>query len=172
MKKNNNISEAGQVLVAWLRENSEDTAVMADLRRGAGKTYEESITMHRHLNALAQELGLWGWSRQVFYLTATLFVLGGKESSDNAGTLGRSAKYAEISERRFETLLTMDPSDLLNILPGMVQSITGKNVAINFARLYTDLVYWNGEYTRTSWAEAYWGSSKSNSEEKQGEQIK
>lgn len=157
---NNNITLAAEGLLTWLRENSEDNGAMADLRRGAGKTYEESITMHKWLNALAQKHGLWGWSRQVFYLVATLFVLAGKKSSDNFGNFGESAHAAEFTTRRFENLLTTEAVDLISVLPGIVQPIAAKNIPINFKRLFIDLVYWNGDYSRTSWAESYWAYRK------------
>ncbi len=159
---NSTQSQIAGELIQWLLENAEYTGVMADLRRGAGKPFLECDMMHKWLVPLVREHNLRGWPRQVVYLVSTLFVLGGKKTNPEAGNFGNSCANAEIADRRFEKLLQVDPDDLVNLLPNTVTAVTRKGIPIDFQKMYVDLVYFNGEYTRLNWAEAFWAYRKDN----------
>lgn len=157
---NNSYPQITGDLIQWLLENAEDTAIMADLRRGAGKPFLECDMMHKWMVPLAREHNLRGWPRQVLYLVSTLFVLGGKKTNPEGGNFGNSCFQAGIAERRFEKLLQIDPDGLVDLLPSMVMAISRKGIVIDFARLFTDLIYFTGEYTRLNWSEAFWAYRK------------
>lgn len=170
---NNNQSQIGADLIQWLLENADNTAIMSDLRRGAGLPYLECDMMHKWMTPFVREHKLTGWSRQVAYLVSTLFVLAGKKTNPEAGNFGNSCVNAEIADRRFEKLLQVEPVDLVGLLPNMVQAVTRHGQSIDFYKLYVDLVFFTGEYTRLNWAEAFWAYRKppsSNSSRKQEEE--
>lgn len=164
---NYNASQVGADLVQWLLENSENKAMMADLRRGSGLPYIQCDMMHKWLVPFTREHELRGWSRQVAYLVSTLFVLGGKITDPDVGNFGNSCANAEVAERRFEKILQVQTEDLVGMLPQMVQAIAKHGVTIDFQKLYIDLTFFTGDYTRLNWSEAFWAYRKDPSYNKQ-----
>ena len=71
---------------------------------------------------------------------------GDKRNDDNKLT---------ATERRFQHLLTAEKGELNDRVLRMVLMAKSQDVPINYAKLETDLKYWN-DRTKTEWAATFW----------------
>lgn len=69
------------------------------------------------------------------------------------------ATNSEGAERRFRALLDLALSDIQSPLAALVRQMKSKSLAINYARLLSDLRQWEHpkQYIQDQWAREFWG---------------
>lgn len=152
--------EEAEKLIAFLQRNKEERGVMADLRCGWSPAKE-----HRAWPHIANYCPLDNdFKRTIVQTVAAGFATQPKKADKgNLGTTIRQMVGKEglaSFEGRFRRLLTCpDTIELCKLVPGIIRAAKAKDVAINYATLYCDLIYWNGGRAKVEWAEAYWGTT-------------
>ena len=153
-------------LIQALYEARGDRATLAKLRRGLGKQVGEPGAAERDgwvLQCLPTEVSR--TQLNDLCLIASLFGL--HPQSDGRGTLGAAFRQlwkendeADGPERRFVALLNSDPADLPTRLRHAVSLLKGNEIAIDWARLLTDLRKWNRpeRFVQRRWARDFWGA--------------
>jgi CRISPR system Cascade subunit CasB len=167
-----------------LPEGERGHQALAALRRGLGRPPGEALEMHRYVaDFLPEPKDRWDWSKQVYYLIASLFGLHPQIASE--GNMGAHfARLCEGSsdpspavERRLNSLLASHPDDLYRTLQHAVSLLKSKDVPINWERLFRDLQRWDDSDSRREvqrrWAMSFWSAfaprkatSQSTSEER------
>jgi CRISPR system Cascade subunit CasB len=151
-------------------QDDEDRAVLARLRRGAGRppgTVPDTFPF-----VVPRTAGLSRREQDRYYLVASLFTLHAigtreLEALDAKGNynLGATMRRVRASadtdsiDRRFRALLGCHEDDLPNHLRHAVSLAASKGAAVNWAQLLRDLLQpWNHptRYVQRRWAEQYW----------------
>ncbi len=126
-----------------------DRAALAALRRGLAFDPGTHVPSFPYVEPFASEDG---WARTVHYLVAGLYAL--HPSHADGRTLGattaelhrrRENRHRESGslEARFLALLDADATQLANRLRQIVSLVRSEEIPIDWARLETDLIYWN-----------------------------
>ena len=159
-------------LLERLREYKDNRGMMANLR-----CVHVDSKKHRAWPAL-NRLGV-AIDDHVSAFVAGLFAIHSEETS--TGNFGATCKSIDRqrsdkpsdeikltpTERRFQHLLTADTEDELhNRVLRMVLMAKSQGVPVNYAKLQTDLRFWNrGDRTKTEWATAFWTQEARRTEE-------
>jgi CRISPR system Cascade subunit CasB len=146
-------------LLDQLRRRKDDRGLMADLRCAlvASKKHRAWPALHR--------LGADVTSR-VAAVVAGLYATHPEEGTGNFGDTcraiqrlrgdGRGDEKLGPIERRFLHLLAAEPGDeLYQRVSRMVLVARSLGIPVNYARLETDLKFWN-DRTKTAWAARFW----------------
>ncbi|MBU0569076.1 type I-E CRISPR-associated protein Cse2/CasB [bacterium] len=157
-------------LLERLRKYKDDRGIMANLR-----CILVDNKKHRAWPALTR-LGV-EINNDISAFVAGLFATHPEESP--TGNFGATCKTIEQrrgdkrsddnkltpTERRFQYLLTAERgTELNNRVMRMVLMAKSQGVPVNYAKLETDLRFWN-DRTKTEWAAAFWTQSESSSSE-------
>lgn len=182
---NVNVTNFIEQLKEWgKRETGPQRTAMAELRRGLQEFPHLAPYMHRYIAPFTIYAG--GWEKQTCYLVAALFARyhsGSKEPVySDKGWVNMGAYFAEVVkhdkeakdsiERRFNALLTAHPQDLHYQLRQAIAFLHSKpeaNIAINWQKMYYDILAWGDDEKRPQvqerWATQFW-RYKANTEEK------
>ena len=174
-----------QAFAAFLdRLNKEqDRGALAALRRGLGKPPGQASEMYRYIVrwlSSSEATPYITWREEVYYLVASLFALYPEstwppgqgpgyqrnlgasfaqlEQTSNQGRQG-DGKQASSVERRFVALLNSNSEDMHTHLRHAISLLKAKDVAIDWAVLLGDLLWWDSYSRRVQrqWARAFWG---------------
>jgi len=173
---NVNVTNFINQLKEWgKRETGAQRTAMAELRRGLQEFPQLSPSMHRYIAPFTRYAT--GWEKQTCYLVAALFARyhAGSQTPQysNAGYLNMGSYFAtvvrqdeggsEAIERRFNALLTAHPQDLHYQLRQAIAFLHSKqeaNIAINWQKIYYDILDWNDDekrwQTQERWASQFW----------------
>lgn len=154
-----------QQFLHHLESQVNDRGVMADLRHGLSRATEYRAWPH---------IASWGCrldddrERRIWLTVAAGFAIHQRTvDTGNMGTVlraiatgdGRGEKGLETFDARFRRLLACSSAgEACDQLVGVLRTAEGKNVPVNFARLFTDLRYW-GDKVKVRWAAEYWKSA-------------
>jgi CRISPR system Cascade subunit CasB len=149
---------------AQATRGGENRAAMAALRRALSGEARDVLPAYRHIGRLlpADER-----ERDRCILIAALFADHPRSTSDSKSNMGRHlAELYQVDpgrrqsvERRFAMLLASHPDDLALHLRHAVGLLKSAQVPINWARLLSDVLWWEkgrGKVQRR-WAYAFWG---------------
>jgi CRISPR system Cascade subunit CasB len=137
----------------------------ARLKRNAGHTLAES----RGVQVLIFRLlpgGLTRAQEEVYFMVATLFPMAAARTGGNLGVSLRQAQKSSNRkglDRRLETLLDADNSQLPFRLRQTIHNLQSNRVAVDWACLLADLLQWNhpDRFVQQNWARAYYGTIES-----------
>jgi CRISPR system Cascade subunit CasB len=161
----------------YLKAQSEDRGMMADLRHGFSPGTEYRAWPH-----IAAWCDLTHPREKVAWVTIGAAFASLKGDQSNAGNLGATLRRIALDgasgspqdvlksfDARFRRLLTCsDTKEVCERLPGIVRAAERKGIGVNLEELYCDLVYWH-ERVKLRWASAYWGARSENADERAGE---
>ena len=153
-----------QRFLAHLGDLTNDRGVMADLRHGLSKTTEYRAWPHvAPWCRLDHER-----ERRIWLTVAAGFAIHQQTApTGNMGAVmralatggGRGAEGLATFDARFRRFLSCSsPTEVCDHLGGVLRAAERNGVAVNFAQLFTDLVYWN-DRVKVEWATEYWGSA-------------
>lgn len=182
---NVNVTHFIEQLKEWgQRETGAQRTAMAELRRGLQEFPQLASYMHRYIAPFTIYAG--GWEKQTCYLVAALFARyhSGSQTAQysDAGYLNMGSYFAAVVrqdegasdaiERRFNALLTAHPQDLhyqLRQAIAFLHSKSEANIAINWQKIYYDILDWGDDEKRWQiqerWATQFW-RYQANTEEK------
>lgn len=137
-----------------------DTGERARLKRNAGHTLNEA----RDVTGLFYRLlpyGIHTAQEETYFLVATLFPLaegGTKGDLGDALRQARTDKNAKGLDRRVESLLDADPTQLAFRLRQAVHFVQSCRKKVNWAQLLEDLLAWDhpDRYVQQRWARSYY----------------
>jgi len=168
--------------IEWLeRLNQKDTRVRAVLRRSLSFYPGQFPAAFPYVEPFLTDKDQ-GWRREAHYLVAGLWAMHWREGrSDKPVMLAQAcathdgeqrrklsaedSKKLTAMERRFVALLDADSDQLPYRLRQMVALLAEQS--IDFAKLLTDLLFWNaeGKRTRNTWARDYYRNLSQNQSE-------
>jgi CRISPR system Cascade subunit CasB len=104
------------------------------------------------------------WSREAYYLAATLFALHPHHTDDSRASLGRvlstlvARRGSASLETRFVALLDADEDQLAERLRYAMSLLASEDIPVNYARLLDDLRFWRGDERRVQirWAQDFY----------------
>lgn len=131
----------------------------ARLRRNAGRTLAESRQALGLFYRLAPP-DLARYDQETFFLLATLYPLADSGETGNLGAAlarARSADSGASLDRRVETLLDSERSQLPFRLRQVIHLLSSRDIKVDWAQLLADLLEWGhpGRHTQERWARAY-----------------
>lgn len=138
----------------------------ARFKRNAGRCFAEA----RDVSGLFYRLLPYGVAPQeeeMYFLVATLFPLASGGGKENFGGSLRSARKARENtkglDRRIETLLDADDSQLSFRLRQAVHYLQSNRIPINWELLLSDLLHWTHpeRYVQRHWARSYFSQTQS-----------
>lgn len=154
--------------------NIQDSGTRSTLRGGLG-THDTKISrtwpILCHFGGIPTEKN--HHLADVVRTIAGLYMLPGVIHSENAKSIGQSLlllvsaderknihKVEETGPmaRRFQYLLAASRGEICQRLVPYCRRLSNENGAINFVRLYLDLIYWS-QATKANWAADFWGTS-------------
>lgn len=150
--------------IRYLESHRENRAMLAELRRGMGKSPGETPSMFPYVVPFIHNT----YDETVIYIIAPLFGL--HPSSTAKGNLGNHLlAYAnEVGDstattRRFVQLMRMRLESLEPRLRQQISLLKSKDILVNWHQLYYDLRFWDHDdrFVQKKWAEAYWSPSDS-----------
>lgn len=175
MSKVNVINFIDQLKEWGQRETGPQRTAMAELRRGLQEFPQLAPYMHRYIAPFTIYAS--GWEKQTCYLVAALFARyhSGSQTAQysDVGYLNMGSYFAavvrqdegarEAIERRFNALLTAHPQDLHYQLRQAITFLHSKpeaNIAINWRKMYYDILAWGDDQERPQvqerWATQFW----------------
>jgi CRISPR system Cascade subunit CasB len=155
--------------IQYLEDHREDRAMLAALRRGLGQPPGAVPEVSKYVQHWLGDDAL-AYLEEAYYLIAPLFALHPKKGGQgNMG--GHFAALREPGrepppsvERRFMLLLAAHPDDLADYLRQAVSLLKSKDVAIDWQRLFKDVMTWKSRDERRRievqkrWARRFWRS--------------
>lgn len=146
-----------------------DRAAMATLRRGLAFDLGTHIASYSYIEPFANNINT--WQRKMCYLVAGLYASHPRHTTTDYsfGTAMQQLKTRREKQReterksssleqRFITLLDADDEQLANRLRQMVALMRSEDIAINYAKLLSDLRYWGStrRLTQQRWAQDFY----------------
>jgi len=152
--------------ISFLEAHHEDRAMLAELRRGLGRSPGETPGMFPYVMPYLHNT----WHEDDYYLIASLFALHPKAvSSGNMGKHLRDYCTAvgddAATTRRFMQLLRQRRESLDAPLRQHIQLLKAKEIPVNWHQLMSDLHNWGHPdfFVQKHWANAYWPATKNQS---------
>ncbi|OPZ30605.1 MAG: CRISPR-associated protein Cse2 [Lentisphaerae bacterium ADurb.BinA184] len=139
--------------MAFLQRYAADRGALANLRGALS-----DARRHRAWPLLGGFPGAIG--NPAFETVAALWAGDPAGDRPNAGNLGDTlhslAKENKSFEGRVKRLLTCDRDEIAERVAPLVRAARAKGVKVNYARLLSDLLWWN-DRVQVEWAKAFWG---------------
>ncbi len=180
-------------LVRFLQKqrDAEGRAKLAELRRAAADPLRDTRSIWI-LGGLLPETS--GWPFDAYRLVGTLYAIhaqrfttpdGGYKvpgfSEDDDSTSYQPRSFGESLRRlrtqlgagqdsldkRFVALLDSDREDIAVPLRGFIQRIAAAEarIPVDYGRILTDLLHWEGDHTKRQWARDYWKTARAEQED-------
>jgi len=149
-------------LVDFLEKNREDRGMMANLRRGLGKTPGTAIDMLPYVCRFLSEKER-RETQEAKFLIASLFAW--HPVSTDTANMGRHYKNiwlafrkSESVEQRFRALLNSHLNSLPYQLRQAISLAKSKEIPINWHQLYSDVINWghSEKFVQKNWAQSFW----------------
>ncbi len=152
-------------------------AILAQLRRGRGKTFGHDARRDSWVLSELRRVGFLRQDREIdedrgleaCCLIASLFAEHPKNMQK--ATLASSFRQMadlpgaseEAVERRFHPLLDSDSEDLPDRLRHAISVLKSKDISINWAQLLADVLNWNwpSRSVQKAWARDFWAAQRS-----------
>jgi CRISPR system Cascade subunit CasB len=156
-------------LITFLEQHTDDRAMLAELRRGLGRTPGEAASMFPYVMPFIGNR----YEEDNLFLVASLFAL--HPVSSKSGNLGQHLhSYVQVvgdaaaTTRRFVQLLNLRRETLDTPLRQHISLLKAQEIPVNWHQLIRDLGYWSHEdrFVQKEWASAYWPPQKSKSNTK------
>lgn len=133
----------------------------ARLRRNAGRSLSEARGGAMDLFYRLRPPNMPEYLEDTYFLLATLYPLAGSGGQGNLGQSLRQARGADNSpglDRRMAALLDSDTEQLRYRVGQAVRYLASQEVAVNWARLLSDLLQWNhpARFVQREWARSYY----------------
>jgi len=151
-------------LVEYLERlrDKKDTAALAKLRRGLGKT-KGTPEMYPYVVRFIEDE--WKADERAF-LVASLFALHPDPAPEDF-SMGhvfsriQRVQQTDSIEKRFVRLLEADIEDVGHHLRQAVTLAKSKQIAVDYHKLIRDLKYWDHDerFVQMAWARDFWGKS-------------
>ena len=146
-------------LVDFLLKNKDDRAMLANLRRGLGRSPGENASLYRYLGVFIHE----EWQAADAFLLATLFALhpthtGNGNMGDHLLAYTRAVGDDAATTRRFTQVLNLRRDSLDTPLRQHVSLLKSQEIAVNWYQLMRDISGWGhpDRYVQQHWARRYW----------------
>lgn len=148
--------------ITYLEGHADDRAMLAELRRGLGRTPEESPGMFQYVMPFVHEHTS-RWEETNMYSIASLFAL--HPVSAAKGNIGEHLHSYVLAvgddaatTRRFVQLLRQDRPSLDIPLRQHISILRSKEIPVNWHQLMFDLNYWDhpNRFVQKRWARGYW----------------
>lgn len=146
-------------LVEFLQQHVDDRAMLAELRRGLGRSPGENASLYRYVGSFIHK----HHDEDTIFLIASLFAL--HPASTAKGNMGDHLRaYTKAvgddaaTTRRFTQLLNLHRESLNTPLRQHVALLKAQETPINWHQLAYDVIRWGHpeRYIQKQWARAYW----------------
>lgn len=145
-----------------------DRAAMATLRRSLTFDLGTHIASYPFVEPFATNTNT--WTRKMCYLVAGLYAnhpkhINTEQSFGKAVQQLTIKRESESLERRFIILLDADDEQLANRLRQMMSLLRSEDIAVNYAKLLSDLLYWRSprRWAQQRWAQDFYHTSPTTS---------
>lgn len=146
-------------------KRGENRAVLAQLRRYAGRRLGDSPAVYRLFYQLLPQHAIGKpWLEEACFLVATLYPLARGGGASIAGALrqyvAQDEQRTDAANRRLEALLDASADELAFRLRQVVRLLDGQGIGIDWRQTLVDVLRWDwaGHPVQKQWARDYFGT--------------